>query len=306
MRRLSALIFLAALFCAAVAAATQQAAAQQSAGEMMSFADSLFAQGDYYRAITEYERVIFFYPKDPLAKTARFQIAESYFKGKKFDEAIDKFSGIARDYRNEEVGIRALFRTGEVFYKKRDYRNAADTFGRFIAAYPKDPRADAARMKLGWSHLEQGDWTRAEEEFRGLPADSLLRGKADLLAEEVKHYPDIPKRSPVLAGIMSGIVPGAGQLYINRPKDALISLLLNGGFIWGTVESFEHENYATGGVLGFFALSWYTGNIYNAINGAYKYNRRSKEGFLKSLHDRFDLSYRHEGHGNMLVFSMKF
>ena len=50
------------------------------------FADHLLAKGDYYRAITEYERVLFFHPGSALAKTARFRIAEAYLRGERYDQ----------------------------------------------------------------------------------------------------------------------------------------------------------------------------------------------------------------------------
>ncbi|HYA85654.1 MAG TPA: tetratricopeptide repeat protein [Nitrospirota bacterium] len=278
-----------------------------SVDKMMSFADSLFAQGDYYRAITEYERVIFFYPDDSLAKAARFQIAESYFRGERFDQAIAQFGSLAHDYPNDEVGIKSLLRVGEVFYQKRDYEHATEAFIKFIGTYPNDTRDDAARLKLGWSYLRQRDWTQAEEEFRKLPAESPLHSKAEGLAEEAKHYPDIPKKSPGLAGGLSTILPGTGQLYIGKPGDALISFLLNGSFIWATAESFQHNNNATGGILLFFEAGWYLGNIYNAVNGAYKYNDRLEQRFMDNLHNRFDFSYYYDGHGrNMMAFNLKF
>jgi TM2 domain-containing membrane protein YozV len=299
-------IFFALSLCGILFCANAAIAEELSAEKMMSFADSLFARGDYYRAITEYDRVIFFYPEHPLSKIARFQIADSYFKGERLDQAIVQFRTLANDYPNDEMGIKALFRLGEVFYQKRDYKHATEVFIKFVEVYPKDIRAGAARLKLGWSYLQQGNWTQAEEEFHKLPVESPLRKQAEGLAEQAKHYPDIPKKSPVLAGGLSAILPGAGQLYIEKPSDAVISFLLNGAFIWATVESFRHNNNATGGILLFFETGWYMGNIYNAVNGAHKYNQRSERKFMDDLYNRFSMSYSSDGHGrNMVVFNTK-
>lgn len=302
MRTLVAVFMCGMLLCSAAAFA-----AEMSAEKMLSFADSLFAQGDYYRAITEYERVIFFSPDSSLAKTARFQIAESYFKAEKFDQAITHFGSLAHDYPNEEVGIRSLFRVGEVFYQKRDYSHAADYFTEFIETYPKDKRADDARVKLGWSYLELGNWTRAQEEFHKLPTGSPLHKQAEGLAEEAKLYPDIPKKSPTLAGGLSAILPGAGQLYTEKPGDALISFLLNGSFIWAASQAFHNHNTVTGGIIVFFETGWYFGNIYNAVNNAHKYNHRAEQKYMDDLQGRLGMSYYNDGNGrNLLVFSLRF
>lgn len=304
MKKIFFICFLGMLFCVLPASAEEM-----SVEKMISFADSLYSQKDYYRAITEYERVIFFYPQHPLAKVANFQIAESYFKGEKYDQAINLFDKLAKDNPDEETGIKSLFRLGEVHYQKSDYERAKNTFAQFVEKYPKDSHADNARMKIGWSSLSEGDWSRAIEEFQTVPSGSPLRGQAEGLAEEAKHFPEISKKSPALAGVLSGVLPGAGQLYIDKPRDSLISFLLNGAFIWASVESFRHDNNATGGVLLFFEAGWYMGNIYNAVNGAKKYNLRAEDSFLDKLHKQFSLSYyldEKKRNTNLVLFDLKF
>jgi tetratricopeptide (TPR) repeat protein len=280
---------------------------EMPAENMMSFADSLFGRGDYYRAITEYERVFFFYPDHPIAKTARFQIAHCYFKGDRLDQAIDRLRALSKELPNEEVGRKAYFMLGEAHYQKREYSRAADIFATYIETYPGDERVDAARIKIGWSYLRQGQWRQAADEFQKLPPDSPLHAQAEGLAEGSENYPGIPTKSPTLAGGLSAVIPGAGQLYINRPGDALVSFLLNGAFIWATVEAFQNDNNVTGGILLFFESGWYLGNIYNAVNGAHKYNRRSEKQFLDGLQEKYGVSYLFDGHGgSMVAFTMRF
>jgi outer membrane protein assembly factor BamD (BamD/ComL family)/TM2 domain-containing membrane protein YozV len=302
MRQLFLLLLCGMLFCSHAAFAEEM-----PVEKMMSFADSLFERGDFYRAITEYDRVVFFYSKHALAKTARFQIALSYLKGEKLDQSITQFRAIANDYRNEELGRKAFFMVGEAYYQKGDYSRAADVFTTFIGSYPDDPRADAARLKIGWTHLREGNWQQATEEFKKVPVESSLRKQAQGLAEESKNYPGIPKKSPSLAGGLSAVLPGAGQLYIGRPGDATASFVLNGAFIWATVEAFNHRNNVTGGILLFFESGWYLGNIYNAVSGAHKYNRRAEEQFMDGLQKKYDVSFSCDGHGrSVAAFIMRF
>ncbi len=291
MRPALAALFLFVLLTGAVRAA------EMSPEKMMAFADSLFERGDYYRAITEYERVVFFYPDHPLARTARFQIANSYFKGDRLDQALERFRALNKEYANEETGRKAYFMIGEVYYQKGDFPRAADVFTMYVETYPADKQADEARIKSGWAELRQGKWKEASEEFRKVPAGSPLQEQAAGLAEEAKLYPDIPKKSPALAGGLSAVLPGAGQLYIDRPGDALVSFLLNGAFIWAAVESFHNDNNVTGGILLFFEAGWYTGNIYNAVNGAHKFNRRSEQQFMDGIQSKYSLSWVPDGRG---------
>jgi tetratricopeptide (TPR) repeat protein len=271
---------------------------------MISFADSLFERGDYYRAITEYERVIFYYPDHPLALTARFQIANSYFKGERFEQALELFRSLSREYPNDVIGRKAYYLVGETYYQKHDYIRAADVFELFIDTYPDDPQADAARVRIGWSHLRQGKWQEASADFGKVPPGSPLRPQAESLTAGAEQYPGLPTKSPTLAGGLSAVLPGAGQLYIDRPGDALVSFLLNGAFIWGAVEAFRNDNETTGGILLFFESGWSLGNIYNATSGAHKYNRRGTREFLDGLQSRFSIACSRGG--SQVLFSLRF
>ena len=305
MKRSALLLF---ILCAGLLWQVSCVHSQESSPEkIMSFADHLYEQVDYYRAITEYERVIFFYPKHPLVKKARYQIAMSYYKGEKFTQAIDRFRALSDQYREEEIGRKALFMLAETYYQKKDYDQAINVLDIFLTSYPDDSQADAARIKMGLSNLRQGDWRQAEEEFRKLPPDSPLRTQAGELAEESKKYPGLPRKSPAVAAGLSALLPGAGQLYIGRKSDAAVSFLLNGAFIWATVQAFHHDNNVTGGILLFFESGWYLGNIYNASSGAHKYNRRAEQEFMNNLQNQYGISYyRDEQGGNMLALTLRF
>jgi TM2 domain-containing membrane protein YozV len=273
----------------------------------MAFADHLFQQGDYYRAITEYERVLFFYPDDPLAGTAQYQIANSYLKGEKWAQAAERFRAVAERYSGENIGRKASFMLGETYYLKRDYRLALDGYDAFLRKYPHDPQGEDARIRMGWCYLRLGNWERAAEEFRDLPASSALGEQAGQLAEEASGFPAIPRKSPSLAAGLSTVLPGAGQLYVDRPTDALISLLLNGLFIWGAVEAIDHGNTVAGGIVAALESGWYVGNIYNAASSAHKYNRKKEQDFIDSLQGKFGVSYYRNGEGqDMLALTFHF
>ena len=279
------------LLCPAAHAATQ------SAEEMAAFADHLFGAGDYYRAVTEYERLLFHHPGHGLADAAQLRIAECYLRGGKYEQALARFRAIARAGAGGETGRRAQFLAAEAYFRKGDYGRAAEEFSAYADSWPEDPQAGEARVQAAWSLLRQGDAAAASEGFRKVPAGSSLLQQARELADAAPAFDDIPRKSPGLAGGLSAVLPGAGQLYVGRPGDAAAAFLLNAGFIWATVESFRHDNNVTGGILLFFEAGWYAGNIYNAVGGAHKFNRRSEQRFYDGLQERFGflLSYDRKG-----------
>jgi tetratricopeptide (TPR) repeat protein len=286
-----------ALWCASAAAAPQ------TAEELSSFADHLFDRGDYYRAITEYERLLFFHPGDRLADRARLRIAESYLRGGKYDQALGRLRDLARAGGGSEAGRSAQFLLAETFFRRGEYSRAAEEFDAFADAWPDDPRAAEARIQSAWARLRQGDWAEAAEGFRRIPADSPMRQQADALAGASPGFAGLPRKSPALAGGLSAVLPGAGQLYLGRPTDAATAFLLNAAFIWAAAESFQRDNDAVGGILLFFEAGWYFGNVYNAVSGAHKHNRRSEQRFFEDLRERFGilLSYDRQDGGTALL-----
>jgi len=276
-------------------------AQEASPEKVISFADHLYSQGDYYRAITEYERFLFHYPAHPLAENARYQIGMSYFRGDKFSQAIQRFLELSENHPREEVGKKSLIMLAEAYSRKKDYSLAIGALNRFLERYPDNPQADSARIKKGWLYLDQRDWAQASEQFRALPTESAFHEQAVSLAEEAKKYPEIPRKSPALAAGLSAIVPGAGQLYVKRPSDAGVSFLLNGAFIWGTIEAFKNHNDVTGGILLFFESGWYLGNIYNAMGSAYKYNSRAEQEFTDKLKRQYGISFYRDEQGSTLL-----
>ncbi len=294
-------------FCILFSSVAAQGQQGLSPDQVMSFADYLFEEGDYYRAITEYERFIFVFPQNPRVKKARFQIALSYFKGGKYVQAVERFRVLAEQFPAEETGRNALYMLAETYYQRKDYDQAIEMYEKFLTSYPSDPQADAARIKKGWCYMREGNWKEAAEEFRKLPPDSPLHDQGAGLAENAEHYPEIERKSPYVAGGLSAVLPGAGQLYVGRKTDAVAAFLLNGTFIWATAEAYHNENYVTAGILLFFESGWYLGNIYNAASSAHKYNRQAEEKYMENLQGQYGISlYRNEQGTNMLAFTMRF
>ena len=90
------------------------------------------------------------------------------------------------------------------------------------------------------------------------------------------------KKSPALAGTLS-IIPGGGQLYTHRPKDAAVAFVLSVGTFWAAHDAFDNDQNALGSLLAVIGLGFYAGNIYGAVTSAHKYNRNATEEFIENL-----------------------
>lgn len=249
----------------------------EDASRIRSFADSLFAEGDYYRAITEYKRLLHLHPANPDADSARYAIGLSYWRGEKWEAAIDAFRDVEPSGDDPFWSRRAQLMLGESTYRKGDFPDALDVF----AAYARNPAETEfvpdARMRAAQCLFLMG---KSPPPLVGEGSGSDRLG---VFSRRLEEAPRIPRKSPALAGALSAILPGAGQLYVRRPRDAGISFLLNGGLIALAIVAFDNDEPVAGALISAVEVSWYAGNVYGAVSGAHKFNRAERRRFIDRL-----------------------
>src|SRR5215813_10284520 len=59
-----------------------------SADQLIAFAEQLMREGEYFRAITEYRRFLFYYPDDPRHAMIHFRIGLALYRGESYGEAL--------------------------------------------------------------------------------------------------------------------------------------------------------------------------------------------------------------------------
>ncbi len=250
----------------------------------LQFADSLRAEGDHYRAITEYKRFIFQQPDSPLVHRARLSIASSLIAGQRWQQADASLETLLSLHPQSPEATRGRLIYADSAYERGNFGLARERYRSLRKRATDEGTINYSNFRIGWTFLEQDKPQNAVNSFNLLPPqdkEQLLAGLAD--------YQGLAQKSPLLAGSLSAALPGAGQLYSGRLRQALLSFVLNGAFILATVEAFDNENYAVGGILLFFEAGWYGGNIYNAVNNAHKYNQRIKHNYRQQMRSRLKL-----------------
>jgi hypothetical protein len=229
--------------------------------EVWGLAEALFADGEYYRAVTEYKRLSFYFPHGPHAATAQERIAQALLLGGEPRQALDVLSA------------RLASATG-----------------------PERDRALLLRA-IGWLDLNadrpmperKPDVARALADLKAVDPASPDASRATGFAQAVETPPDLPRKSPALAGTLSAVLPGAGSLYDGRPAEAALAFTLNALLISATVTAFQEHQGGLGTGLGVLALAFYGGNVYAAVSGAHKFNDRAEAAYLDEQRTRFGL-----------------
>ncbi|MBU4258408.1 MAG: tetratricopeptide repeat protein [Desulfobacteraceae bacterium] len=253
-----------------------------NADKQIQFAEHYFRAGEYFRAIGEYKRFIYFFPDDQRQELAMYKIGLSYFNGEKFQEAIDAFNELLTKFPATSFRTEVRFRISECFIKLKDYLKAIGNLNDIAFTAENIDIADQAYYRRGWIYLEMSRWEEAETSFRLISKKNWDKGRLESLSHEMSKKKDLKSKSPTAAGILA-IIPGAGHLYCERYKDAAIAFILNSAMIYAAYEAFDNNLDALGGIITFFELGFYSGNIYSAVNCAHKYNRNANKNFFEYL-----------------------
>jgi len=267
-----------------------------SADQVLIFAEQLMHEGEYFRAITEYRRFLFYYPDDPRRAMAHFSIGLAFYRGESYVEALQTFQEVTQHYPNTAYGQQAWLWQGESLIRQGQYTTAEQLYTEIAERFPHERIGQQARYQRAWTLLYRRQWRDAATQFRQVAPDSDLYQSAQLLAQEALVGERLPTKSPVLAGILSGLLPGSGQLYNGRLGDALLAFFLNSLFIVGAIEAVHNDAPVIAGILSFFEAGWYAGNVYGATNGSHKYNRHTTEILLHNLDARFHLVFPETRH----------
>jgi TM2 domain-containing membrane protein YozV len=111
--------------------------------------------------------------------------------------------------------------------------------------------------------------------FRGKKAREL----ADILLAETP----LPSKSPQVAGWLSTVVPGSGQLYVGNIKEGILAAALNGTFIYLAVDAIRDRRYIDCAGISLVGWQFYWGNRTGAQQLASEYNKHHEQALIEAL-----------------------
>jgi len=249
------------------------------------FADFLYEQGDYLRAAGEYQRYLFYQPRD--SEEMRYKIALCYRFAGQTEQAIQNFQMLLRRHPEGLFTSQAYYQIGATYFLQDQFEQSVE-FLREALPHVTDARQHAAAEQLiGLSYLMQKQWSEAGEVFKTLQGSEVasVSQQAVVYHSYAKNGADLPTRSPFLAGALSTVVPGVGRLYTGRLSDALTSLFIVSLTGWQAYDGFQRDGLSSvkGWTLGTLSGIFYIGNIYGSVISARVYNRRVADEFLTTL-----------------------
>ncbi|MDI6782117.1 MAG: tetratricopeptide repeat protein [bacterium] len=252
----------------------------EEAAGVLAFADNLFDNEDYYRAIGEYQRFIFISDAE-LTQKARFRIGLCYQKSRQWTAALKYFKGLQTQLP-EQIG-HINFEIAKTYYLRGEFQQAIPIFQSLTNT---SPLSDYSQYMLGSCYLKQMDWTKAKTAFEDINPESSMYSFSQEMLKFAANGANLPQKSPFAAGIMSMLFPGAGQMYLHRFGDGTFSMLLTLGTAWLGHHYFQQGDKAAGNILSGLGYVFYAGNIYGAAASAKLINASSQVNYLEQIKER--------------------
>jgi hypothetical protein len=234
-----------------------------------NFAGYLFNTGQYDLSKHELERISFFCEPD---ETSNLMLLKSYRKLNEYSDAERLFQKIGK-LSDQNLPIEFRDEYIRLMMSQKQYTQVHEKIsGGFEISQPLEHLLGTELLLRNWEKAYQlsiTDMPRTNFKIDGLK----VVAQKSVLAK---------KKSPFLASIMSAIIPGAGKAYCGYWGDAVMSFMFTASSTFFAVRGFN--KYGTKNVypwiVGGFAVSYYTSNIYGGATSAIRYNENLDQSFI--------------------------
>jgi len=263
----------------AIAAWSQQQITDRES--VYSFAEWLFARGEYSRAAGEYLRYLFLSENrsDP---AVWYKIGLCYRYEGDYHKAAATFTDVLKTADNAALRGQLSYELAYCYFSLELYQESLAVIDRAKEDGVQNPGLLLLLETAGSLCLKQ--WQSAL-----LLSNSYLEKPGNEYGQIALEFQSLaqsgstfPQKSPVFAGILSAVIPGSGKIYAGRFMDGLFSLLTVGILSGMAVYSFYDEG--GGSVRGWIYTGvggiFYLGNIYGSVTAAQIYNKEQEEKII--------------------------
>ncbi len=254
---------------------------------ILEFARFLWNKGDFLRAATEYQRYLFT-AGDGDRPSIHFAVGRCYLRASQPELAVDDFR------KALELAPPSAFRdsaaaafTGALLLTDR----GPEFLHSLRRLYSPDAssylRTHLTALKALY-FLKNHQWEEAQHllEANRPSGDSFAP-----LLQIARKGVQLPRKSPVVAGLLSAVIPGSGKIYAGRTFDGLYSFLIVGGTAWLAYEGFRDRGVSggKGWIFGTAAAFFHLGNIYGSVSAARLANTLREEKLDREIHAQISI-----------------
>jgi len=252
--------------------------AQKTLDQQFDYATKLYNDENYFDAITEFKRLLFFDETQSYEFKANFTIGLSYKHGGKFSEALQYLSLAKLKSGSDEEFYTCSIEVIKINILRRNTFKAFSMLDSLANNHRFTDKLNEIDYWRGWTYIFSDDWKKASEIF-----NKIYSKQMSALCDSINNNLYNPKLAKYLS-----IIPGAGQFYTGEYVSGLLSIGWN--VLWGylTIDAFIKDRVLDGVLIG--SLLWwrfYSGNIQNAEKLAVEKNLQITNSALLYLQNNY-------------------
>ncbi len=243
----------------------------------LALADHYAKLNNYDAAITEFKRFLFFHPDDDKVPAIYHRIGILHRNQGLLTEAIDSIRQAVIRTSDKDQKSEYQIDLGVTLIANKNYDLARLELIKVLFRNPSEALYKRALLFQGVTYIYQFRWEEAQEAFKNYTQDEQLD-------EFFLKTDNLPYKSKLVAKILSGILPGSGQIYAGNWKSGLNALALNSALGYVTVDSILDQNYVDAILWTYFIFQrYYKGNLYRAGRAVDEYNGEVNRSYADSI-----------------------
>jgi len=231
------------------------------------FADHLFCEGDYLRAIEQYDLIKQILDND----TIEFKVMLGY-SSLGFHQESNEIFKVVNDKSNFYADAYLLSLKNQLLIASKLINDSS------IALFNSIQMKSFSKLTT-ISMLYDDEFNIPKEKFIS-PFDEEERNSVSSFYD-YKVEPQY--KSPTLAGIMSAIIPGSGKMYVGEWGDGITALLATSLFAFLAYDNFSADHTTRAWIFTGLGAFFYAGNIYGSVASAQIFNARIDFAFSNGL-----------------------
>ncbi len=215
-----------------------------------------------------YNEVIHLIDRDSLILGKSRQDSINYYKGwahyslKNLDQSTTSLSKVGKE---SPFYLKSRFFAGYNQIFLGNYAEAREIIGQMNVR--DETILSLVNFELSGIDMLQGNWSKAKEQLQQVnPNIATINQQVLALGQISKGHETHRSKSPFLAGLMSGIIPGSGKIYAGKTGEGIASLIATTGF--GLITWENYRKLGIGHVKTIFFGSIFAANYVSNIYGS--------------------------------------
>jgi TM2 domain-containing membrane protein YozV len=259
---------------------------EYSKDRALIMAEQFIESGCHDEAITEVKRFLFFHPGQRESIYAHNRIAKLYILLQDWENALHHLTLAIRMSGDENEKSMLRLERAKLFLAAGDLGMAEKELLVLFDPTTMVPVRKQAVFFLAVCYIYNGRWKNAQDllhEYFETHTSFSDNEKTDVIALLRKAEKE-GEKSPLLASLLSAIIPGSGQIYAGDFGNGLHAFLINAGTGFLLTLTIIEGRYADASMIFLFLFNrFYTGNIYHAERLSREYNMRKRKEHAQAI-----------------------